>query len=721
MLRISFVLSVVLILALAGPSVADSPFNVDFFCGWGGCYRPMQWTPVEIEVSSTLTEPFQGAVTVSAQQDGLNTLNIVHTFPLTPDLPSHLPLVTKLAFGAEKCSVSVTDERGRVQWRQDYDLLNLDIGGSLVTAVGEGDLLIGLVGRRKGDLLRLPQKSLCRSARGNGMVYLKDKLPRMVPWDWTGFVSLDLLILYDPDWNLFKPEQLVAIAEWISNGGKLLLILGSHPLPEENPIARMLPFEVQEAKSLQLAGSTLAEWELEGSEPETVTGWPLMAKPDARLHAMETGGADECFFATAYVGFGRVAVMAFDPADMSERQKPRLASFWVNRIATVLEGGLAGSAGATSYSPGDSVRRIRYGAYEIASPYRTIRPALNLEDVSNEGFRSRRYDLGPAQAASNAVMEYLYQEIKPLSIWWVVLLLGTLAVLLGPVDYKLLKHFNRLPLTWLSCAFWIILFTVGAYYGVQAVRGGDMELRVVTVLDGVEGKGPVWSTAYSGLFAPYSADYKFENMQANQWWSGLAPSEQTLYAGRRESAGRRIYCYQQEGSSLPYSVPVNIWTVQCLLTESVVEELPFEAEIERSGRQVTVKITNNADAAIGAGYVLFGEDMGCELGSVPGGASRQFSTAIQRTRPWSDGLAFSSAKFSSRPYGIGQDAFFAQGSLPRTIAMNTYLANGAAVVCVRYNDAPVPFKVKAPSCGYEHILLSRLVVFPKEQKKEDIR
>jgi len=112
-LRICLILPVVFVLASVDTASAESPFNVDCFFGWGGCYRPMEWTPVEIGISSILTEPFAGSLNVSAQQDGLNTLNIAHTFVLTPDIPLHIPLVTKLAFAADKCTVKIADERGR--------------------------------------------------------------------------------------------------------------------------------------------------------------------------------------------------------------------------------------------------------------------------------------------------------------------------------------------------------------------------------------------------------------------------------------------------------------------------------------------------------------------------------------------------------------------------------------------------------------------------------
>jgi hypothetical protein len=146
---------------------------------------------------------------------------------------------------------------------------------------------------------------------------------------------------------------------------------------------------------------------------------------------------------------------------------------------------------------------------------RSIVFGQQTEETTNRSgrFRNRgrgRYEIGQAQEANNKIMEFLYQGIKPLSIWWVIFLLSiwwviflltTLAILLGPLDYKLLKRKGRLPLTWLTCTFWIALFTVGAYYGVQALRGGDMELRVVSVLDGIENTDHTWSTDYCGLFA----------------------------------------------------------------------------------------------------------------------------------------------------------------------------------------------------------------------------
>ena len=720
MLRVLLILLAVPALAtIASASEDEEIFNVDFFCGWGGYYRPMEWTPVEIGISSVLTEPFGGSVTVAAQQDGLNTMNVTYDeFVLTPDMPRNLPLVTKLAFAADRCTITIRDERGRKQWEQEYNLWDFSANSRLLTSVGENDLLIGLVGRGRFGLLRLPSESVCQSGQSGrgqpsaGKVYLGHKLPRMVPWDWTGFVPLDLLILYDPDWGLFQEQQLKAIVEWVSNGGRLLLVLGSHPLSGANPLAQFLPFELQDVKQVAITQGILQQWNLTHDEPETVSAWPLVPKSAARYYDAATYDMNECLFATGYAGFGRVSVLAFDPATMSQGQAAGSGLFWVSCIKTILGDDPAQSWSGRSRRLQSShmARTIEYSG----DPDKSLR-----SNSPNQG----RFEVGQAHGANNAVMEYLYKGIKPLSIWWVILLLTMLAVLLGPVDYKLLKRKDRLPLTWVTCTFWIALFTVGAYYGVQAIRGGDLELRVVSVIDGIEGDDHAWSTDYCGLFAPYSDDYRLSGLQENQWWSGISPTQQSIYQYNREVAGRRIYCFQHDGGNIPYSLPINIWTIQCLLNESPVEKLPFSAEVRPDGEEFVVNIKNDADSPIKNAYVLVDNERGVDLGPVPAGEAREFRRKSRAMRLWD---SYDQNRYQDYSSGRNRytgnfrtdDAFFAQGSLQRTRAMSDYLARGAAIVCAEYDQAPVPFTVADHSCKPDHVQVARLVVFPKD-KKED--
>ncbi len=708
--------------AISGQAAfGKSEFNVDAFFGWDGCYRPMEWTPVEIGISSDLAEPFAGAVTLSAEQDGLNVLNISHKFVLTPDVPLHVPLVTKLAFAAGSCNVRVTNQQGRTQWQHDFELWDYSSKNNPLTPVTEEDLLIGVAGLRRFGLVSLAEQTACVSNRKSGKVYIKEKLVRTIPWDWTGFAPLDLLILYDPDWDRLNAHQSGAIANWVSNGGKLLVILGSHPLTASHRLAQFIPFRISEAKETVISINALRDLKLKSSGPETAICWPLEARPDGHCYRMENESDGQGLFGIGYAGFGRVGVLAFDPASLPAGHKVDSADFWVNIFAKVLQDKQAPTRPRRPPNTGQARPPSR--PQGLSGPNRNIVLAEDVDTKKDTSYNSYQYEVGRAQLASNAIMEYLYDiaEMRPLSIWWVVLLLVLLATLLGPVDYIVLKSRGRLPLTWLTCTGWIVLFSVGAYYGVQNLRSGKMQFRTVSVHDGIQNSDFAWSTTYSGLFAPSSDDYSLTGLGAGQWWSAAAPVETHIYGYRQQSGTRNVYCYQHDGANTPYSVPVNIWTMQCLLTESAAEKVPIEAAVRRNGNEASVEIVNRSGYPIKNGYVLFKGDRSLEFASVAPNTAEEFSGTLASSRKWDgdikDVYMVSRNTTGHRSRFDNETAFSAQGCMQRTEIIKNYLAHGAAVVCVEFDGAPTSFGVKDRPCDYSHIQLVRLVVFP-EQKEE---
>ncbi|MCK4626107.1 MAG: hypothetical protein KAV00_12395, partial [Phycisphaerae bacterium] len=406
------VLALIVILSAAVPSSAKDPkFNVDFNVGWGGCYRPMEWTPVEIGIAAKLKKPFGGTVTISAQQDDLTQMTVNHNFVLTPDLPLRLPLVTKFAFAASDCNLQIRDERGRTRWHYKYELWDYGSTSQKLKAVGKDDLLIGLIGRRVFGLAQLPNNTRCQSSGTNGQVYLKQKLPRSLPWDWTGYQSLDLLVLYDPDWDLINNNQGDAIARWVSNGGKLLVVLGNRHLSDGHPIAKLLPVKLGKLKHMVLDAGTVNQWGCNAAEGTKIDYRPMKSKPATRIYNTSAFGSAEALFAAGFVGFGQVGVLAFDPSALKVRQPEYAARFWSRRFETLL--------GSSDSRAGRRTIKFKEGGYSGSDNYQYD------------------YETGLAERGSNAVLEHLLsiKELRPLSIWWVIGLLTLLAILLGPVDY----------------------------------------------------------------------------------------------------------------------------------------------------------------------------------------------------------------------------------------------------------------------------------------------
>lgn len=694
--------------ASACPAAEDVKFNVDFSVGWDNCFRPMEWTPVEIGVTAKIKEPFGGMVRLSAQQDNLTTLKIDHPFVLTPDLPLYAPLVTKFAWGAADCEVTIADKDGRVRWEYKPDFLT---GGRPLQSLDDNDLLIGLTGKRGHGLGMLDRYSRAGKARGaeedeprvlygpgyyggrrsaNGRVYVRDKLIQYLPWDWTGYASLDVLILYNPEWDRLRAEQAKAIQQWVSNGGRLLIVLGARPMPSEGPIAAMIPFRVGDLRQVQLdteegrtpsrangASATISAWGLDNARGK---GWTLR-----KWHARD---ADT--LAWGSYGFGRVGVLAFDPAFLPSGGVESQVAFWV-------------------------------GVLKLLQPQSpTTRLIEATSDSSSESTNSGYYSPSQAAVQTNRVLEFLLTipELRPLSIWWVIGLLGLLAVLLGPVDYLVLKKLDKLPLTWVTSTAIIAVFTVGAYYGVQAIRAGSTQVRGVTVIDGIQG-GPAWATNYSGIFASSSDDYALEDLRGDQWWSGLAPAREE-YGYRREVSSRQISCVQRDGGNLPWSLPISIWSMQCLLCEAPVAQMPFSADVAtRGGRVASVTLTNRTKAPIQSAWIVCNGQW-ASLGAVPAEGNVVFDDLSPgRWSAWTaDELGRREEELSGPPGlgGVLAGAVCAQGAVQRAPSLDAYCqADDACVVFAVYDNAPSCCQVRGPHRQGAHLQLVRLVVPMKKE------
>jgi len=691
---LSVALALILSAGAAGQDDKKKDINVDFTIGWGGCYRPMEWTPLLVGITTPFEKPLDCIVQVSASQNDLNNLQISRREVLMPGRPREIPLVTKLAFAADTCTLSIYGTETSYFWSRKYELWGGPPGSPTVQPVATSDLLIGVSGRQGFAVMRLKDSSACQYDGQRGSVFVEYKFQRVLPADWTGYASLDVLLLYDLDWVRLSRHQCRAIAQWVTNGGRVLLVLGAHPLPADHELARLLPFQVGQPAEVRLDRRDLREWGCRNWKSDKVTCWSLEAAKSARGWQADTGRGPAVLRAWGPAGFGKVGVCGFDPSAIDEGPSRDQAGFWVAHIKPLL---------------GE----------------RKIILAHNPQDSSDRwSFR-----LGPAALASNAVLEHLYsvEELRPIHIGWVVLVLVTLALLIGPVDYLLLKRLGRLPLTWLTASAYIALFSVGAYYGVEYLRGGVLQARVVSVLDGVEGGASGWATRYTGIFAPRSDDHAFTGLDRSQWWSAMAPTQgDHLYRYNQTVGSRNLYCTQHiDGGNLPHSVPINIWAMQCLLTEAPLAKMPFSASVrhDESKREWTITVNNLSETPISKGYVLVSPQRSVPFGAVPPGKTVEFRGRERRWKAWESYVQ--EARRSGYGQGqlvgrratrvVGYTAFVADGSRQRTQAILDYLRNGAAVVCAEYDRAPVPYAVARRECEFHHRQLARLVVFPQQR------
>ncbi len=677
-----------------GKDKKKKEMNVDFSVGWDGCYRPREWTPITVGITTPFEKPVDCVVRFSAAQDSLNNMDISRREVLMPGLPKQIPLVARLNYAVNSATLTITGTDSPLFWSRTYELWNQSGGSRPLTTVQHWEALIGVTGSQGASIMQVQQACVSRrqtsqgSKHGNnqGRVYTRYRFQRLLPADWTGYASLDLLVLYDPDWLELTDHQQRAIAQYVSNGGSVLMVLGAKPLPAGSLLARMLPLGIGDPKEIQLARQDLLKWNCRDPKTDRVPCWRAALDANAPGWVIDNDTNGNAIFASGPVGFGKAGVLLFDPAQLGCRQGKDLANFWVPQMAPLL-----------------NQRQI----------------TLSNNPDNNDNDYRYDYDLGPEGDASKAVLEYLYsvEQLKPIHIGWVVLVLASLAVLIGPVDYLVLKAAGRLTWTWATSTACIAVFSVGAYYGVEYLRAGELQARLVSVVDAVDGANSVWATRYLGIFAPHSDDYSLAGVDREQWWAGIAPERDREISRYNETTtSRTIYCQQHiDGGSVPVSVPINIWSMQSLICESRLAKAPFAATAKQMpGGQWTITVKNTGPATIARCYARVGSREVVQCGSVPPGKTGEFTG---RTTPWQPG---GSTELRTRSLGLGSgflnEASLAQGSSHRSEAIESYLKGGAVVVCAEYDDAPVPFDIEGKSCRFQHTLLARLVVFPEGRK-----
>ena len=177
------------------------------------------------------------------------------------------------------------------------------------------------------------------------------------------------------------------------------------------------------------------------------------------------------------------------------------------------------------------------------------------------------------------------------------------------------------------------------------------------------------------------------------------------------SSHRNLYCAQSDGGNLPYSMPINIWTMQTLAMESRYETLPIQARLVLREADATLEITNNANCPIEQGLLLLNTGLGLRIPRVVPGQTRTVEGALKPGRNW-QAIRSGPSRAWSKSLDPA-DAFDLIGAQTRSQGIRDYLHHGAAVVCVQFSEAPTPVTVKDRSSKYHHMQFARLVVFPE--------
>jgi hypothetical protein len=398
---------------------------------------------------------------------------------------------------------------------------------------------VGLVAPERGALALMMGASLPGRERPKTLI---DLSPADLPERVEGLRSFDTLILNDTDTSSLTPEQKTALETWVRQGGHL--VIGGGPGARRTAAGLpdvLLPLAPRGEVELESV-SALADFA--GSEAIRVPG-PFVATTGEKAEGRTlVAQGDLPLVRQRAVGAGQVDFITLDLATSPFDAWMGTAAFW--------EGLLSPGAAYPDWLPPDmSARQMKASrmAYALSGL-----PTLELPSIRGLG-----------------------------------LLLILYVVLVGPVNYLVLRWRKRLHWAWVSVPLITVVFSAGAFGMGYALRGTDLILNKIAVIElGSDGAANV--TSYLGLFSPARQSYEIEVKDRNLL-SPLTP-DYNPWGPSTVAAGGEIVFVQGEPSYVR-GLAVNQWSMQTFMTEGIQTDFGrVEADLKFEDEALTGAVRN---------------------------------------------------------------------------------------------------------------------------------
>ncbi|MDB6130346.1 MAG: hypothetical protein JWM04_1453 [Verrucomicrobiales bacterium] len=208
----------------------------------------------------------------------------------------------------------------------------------------------------------------------------------------------------------------------------------------------------------------------------------------------------------------------------------------------------------------------------------------------------------------------------------IFLLLGYLLVI-GPVDYIVLKKMKRQMLTWITFPCYVVLFSLLIYYIGFRLRAGLTEFNQLHIVDVVEPSGDrALQRGYSfySLYSQANNRFPFAGNQKYSTWRGT-------FGGNVNSSGESgAGDITLTGNSFKADASVKIWTSQDFVQDWMdIANVPYELSAFNPGE--SIKVRNRLSSPL-RNLTLVYKSMAYVLPDLPANSEKLFKWSEIKTR-----------------------------------------------------------------------------------------
>lgn len=401
-------------------------------------------------------------------------------------------------------------------------------------------LIVGIVAERPGDIVGeldlLPNQN--NLAPQTVALDVADLPERVEAWN-----TLDRLVWQDVDADRLGPEQLTALRGWIAGGGRLVVVGGTTGPGSLNGFPdAILPY--RPTATIDVAPSSLAA--LLGQLPADAADVPALGGDLLGGRALASSG-DRVVAADRAYGSGSVTLLGFDP--------------------TV---GWLGDSDA-----GEALWRRVLPARGNGGPV-----------------------IGDDSQIVSAVSQLPSLALPP--IGGLVALLGAYILLIGPINYIVLRRLDRREWAWLTMPVLIGAFAVGAYGFGSLLRGSELILNEVAIVRGAPGATDGTAQVYLGVFSPSRGTYQLR-VPGGALLS--APVSGDFFGGQTNAAQLDIL---QGDPARIRDLGVGFGSLRTVRAETAVQVPLVEAALRLDDGRLTGTVTNRSQQALLKPAVVLG-------------------------------------------------------------------------------------------------------------------
>ena len=543
---------------------ADSPPLTAVF-GIGGRYRPGAWCPVTVTLRNPTSDSRTGQVQVLASSDSNQGRNGMGgnralgaalfgrpvTLAANPN-PQSFQLYTRgMDTGRDSVTVQFAEgqERGDGRVLAQANTQDTKTSGAITgTPVTDNDLLLVGFGGDPSAFTALNGRSvgLLHTAGGvkpfsnapppnvpgmgrqtpmtppQGTLQVAEASGGELPDKAAGYGGVDAFLLRsDAPLDGLTEAQADALKGWVASGGHLIVCGGVDAGRFASSFFNgLLPATVGPARS----GVTMPGAGAVGAL--TLTPKPL---PGVHVTSSTTDGTP--LTVSGPFGAGVVTLAAYDPTAKSfQTAAANETGMWQNLLTT---------------GPASSAAVLPYVA------------------AREENYHPNSYGGNEISLLSDAVMRGASLDAPGTEVIGLFLLVYLLCLV--PVNYLILKRFDRKELAWVTIPAVVVLFAVGTFSVGYAAKGGSVFLNRAAVVETSAGRREAGVYAELGLFSPHRTTYDINLPGANALAAIPNPGVNFGFRGGSsndtQSYGVTKFVQTSEGASL-LDTSVNMWAMR---------------------------------------------------------------------------------------------------------------------------------------------------------------